>query len=136
MQKILEEPSQWGSARIVSGMRGSTAHWLGGSARIVSGPADRPDHLIISQESAAPPREMSRTNRPYLSQMADNLKNKGALLSQIFNVGENKVSSGKCQTNTARKKENIISIVFPTIYNLQSPFAIHQTTNQQVFTPL
>ena len=67
LQKILVEPSQWGSARIVAGMRDSTAHWLGGSARIVAGPADRPDHLIISQESAVPPREMSRTNRPYLS---------------------------------------------------------------------
>ena len=93
MQNILVEPSQWGSARIVAGMRDSTAHWLGGSARIVPGPADRPDHLIISQESAVPPREMSRTNRPYLSQMADNPKNKGALLSRILKVGENKVPS-------------------------------------------
>ena len=75
MQTILVEPSQWGSARIVA----STA--------------DRSDHLIISQESAVPPREMSRTNRPYLSQMADNPKNKGALLSRILKVGENKVPS-------------------------------------------
>ena len=58
MQNILVEPSQWGSARIVA----STA--------------DRSDHLIISQESAVPPREMSRTNRPYLRQMADNPKTK------------------------------------------------------------
>ena len=56
MVKILVEPFRWGSARIVAGT------------------ADRPDHLIITQESAVTPREMSRTNRPYLSQMADNLE--------------------------------------------------------------
>ena len=31
------------------------------------------------------------------------------------------------------KKNILLSIVFPTIYNLHIPFALHQTTNQQVF---
>tara|TARA_B100000768_G_scaffold169786_1_gene175644 strand:- start:734 stop:919 length:186 start_codon:yes stop_codon:yes gene_type:complete len=43
--------------------------------------------------SAKIPSEIDIRKRPYLSQMADNQKNKGALLSRILKVGESKVPS-------------------------------------------
>ena len=48
--------------------------------------------LIIPSVPAKILSEIDIRERPYLSQMTDNQKNKGALLSRILKVGENKVT--------------------------------------------
>ena len=52
-----------------------------------------PRSKLLAIVPAKMPSEIDIRKRPYLCQMADNPKNKGALLSRILKVGENKVSS-------------------------------------------
>ena len=53
----------------------------------------KPRSKLLAIVSAKIPSEIDIRKRPYLSQMADNQKNKGALLSRILKVGESKVPS-------------------------------------------
>ena len=53
----------------------------------------KPRSKLLAIVSAKIPSEIDIRKRPYLKQMADNQKNKGALLSRSLKVGESKVPS-------------------------------------------